>query len=161
MYTQVFHVLWAHKLQTVYFWSSFTLSSLHCPYVITGHAVFRPWLYPVLYADSDENSHPQLNNVNSSTVIHPAKYVSIFIILCMLHSVKSVYQWTGLYQREMLLLCCTIIAELLWSPYGIGQTIIFLPCGFFFLSSFFLPNVSGRRLDVCHTSTHGVALVRI
>jgi len=24
----------------------------------------------------------------------------------------------------------------LWSPYGIGQTIIFLPCGFFFLSFF-------------------------
>jgi len=38
----------------------------------------------------------------------------------------------------------------------------------FFLSSFFLlsfffssPNLSGRRLDVYHTSTHGVALVRI
>jgi len=32
----------------------------------------------------------------------------------------------------------------------------------FFLSSFFSsPNLSGRRLDVCHTSTHGVALVRI
>jgi len=30
----------------------------------------------------------------------------------------------------------------------------------FFLSSFFsLPNLSGRRLDVYHTSTHGVALV--
>jgi len=29
-------------------------------------------------------------------------------------------------------------------------------------SSFFSsPNLSGRRLDVCHTSTHGVALVRI
>jgi len=29
-------------------------------------------------------------------------------------------------------------------------------------NSFFpLPNLSGRRLDVCHTSTHGVALVRI
>jgi len=30
-------------------------------------------------------------------------------------------------------------------------------------SSFFFssPNLSGRRLDVCHTSTHGVALVRI
>jgi len=32
-------------------------------------------------------------------------------------------------------------------------------------SSFFLfftsPNLSRRRLDVCHTSTHGVALVRI
>jgi len=29
---------------------------------------------------------------------------------------------------------------------------------FFFLSS---PNLSHRRLDVCHTSTHGVDLVRI
>jgi len=29
---------------------------------------------------------------------------------------------------------------------------------FFFFSS---PNLSGRRLDVCHTSTHGVALMRI
>jgi len=29
---------------------------------------------------------------------------------------------------------------------------------FFFLSS---PNLSGRRVDVYHTSTHGVTLVRI
>jgi len=45
--------------------------------------------------------------------------------------------------------------------YGrLGQTIyIFI----LFLSSFFFssPNLSGRRLDVYHTSTHGVALVRI
>ena len=33
-----------------------------------------------------------------------------------------------------------------------------LPCGFFFFS---LPNLSHRRLDVCHTYTHGVALVQI
>ena len=34
---------------------------------------------------------------------------------------------------------------------------------FFFLSFFFFssPNLSGRRLDVYHTYTHGVALVRI
>jgi len=32
---------------------------------------------------------------------------------------------------------------------------------FFFLSFFSSPNLSGRRLDVYHTSTHGVALVRI
>jgi len=72
---------------------------------------------------------------------------------------------------------------LLWSPYVIGQTIIFLPCDFYLLlsfmvtlsnradhiyfhllsSSFFIssPNLSGWRLDVCRTSTHGVALVRI
>jgi len=54
---------------------------------------------------------------------------------------------------------------LLWSPYGIGQTIIFSSCRLFFLSFFFFffssPNLSRRRLDVCHTSTHGVALARI
>ena len=50
----------------------------------------------------------------------------------------------------------------LWSPYGIGRPYIFSCCGLFFLS-FFLssPNLGRRRLDVCHTSTHGVALVRI
>jgi len=31
----------------------------------------------------------------------------------------------------------------------------------FFLSFFSSPNLSRRRLDVCHTYTHGVALVRI
>jgi len=50
--------------------------------------------------------------------------------------------------------CCQITWQfddvLLWPPYVIGQAIIFLPCGFFFLS-----------LYVYHTSTHGVALVRI
>ena len=52
---------------------------------------------------------------------------------------------------------------LLWSPYVIGQTIIFLPCDFYLSFFFFFssPNLSGRRLDVYHTSTHGVVLVRI
>ena len=53
----------------------------------------------------------------------------------------------------------------LWPPYGIVRAIIFSSCGSFllFLSSFFFssPNLSRRRLDVCHTSTHGVALFRI
>ena len=58
----------------------------------------------------------------------------------------------------------------LWPPCEIGQAIIFLPCGFFYLSSFFyfsLLNLSGHRVDVYHTSTHvgtsthGVALVQI
>ena len=49
----------------------------------------------------------------------------------------------------------------LWSPYVIGQTIIFLAMVSIFLLLFSSPNLSGRRLDVYHTSTHGVALVRI
>ena len=37
-----------------------------------------------------------------------------------------------------------------------------MPCDFYLLLSFFSsPNLSGRRLNVYHTSTHGVALVRI
>jgi len=46
------------------------------------------------------------------------------------------------------------ILLLLWPPYGIGQAIIFLPCGFFLSSSssfFSSSNLSGCRLDVYHT----------
>jgi len=39
-----------------------------------------------------------------------------------------------------------------------GRPLYFHPVVSFFFSS---PNLSSRRLDVCHTSTHGVALVRI
>ena len=47
----------------------------------------------------------------------------------------------------------------LWSPYVIKRPYIFASCNFFLF--FFSPNLSGRTLDVYHTSTHGVALVRI
>jgi len=52
----------------------------------------------------------------------------------------------------------------LWPLYGIGQAIIFLPCVFYLSSFFFIlssSTVSGRKLDVYHTSTHSVALVQI
>jgi len=38
----------------------------------------------------------------------------------------------------------SLVHLLLWSPYGIGQTIIFLFCDFFFIS-FFSPTLSRRR----------------
>jgi len=60
---------------------------------------------------------------------------------------------------------CHTNSNLLWPPCVADADIIFLPCGFFLLSSIFFfyssPNLSGRRLDVYHISTHGVALVRI
>jgi len=51
-------------------------------------------------------------------------------------------------------------AKWLWPPCVADADIIFLPCGFY-LCIFSSPNLSGRRLDIYHTSTHGVALVRI
>jgi len=62
----------------------------------------------------------------------------------------SLFRWS---------ITCTQLTSL-WSPYVIGQTIIFLPCGFYLSFVFFSsPNLSGRSLDVYHTSTHDVALV--
>ena len=54
------------------------------------------------------------------------------------------------------------LAVWLWPPCVADADIIFFALGFFLLSIFFLssPNLSGRRLDVYHTSTHGVALER-
>ena len=64
----------------------------------------------------------------------------------------------ALYQSHFL--------TVLWPPYVIGGTLYFCPLVSFYLlsssSSFFSsPNLSGHRLDVYHTSTHGMALVRI
>ena len=53
------------------------------------------------------------------------------------------------------------LCQLLWPPCVADADIIFSSCGTFLSSSsfffFFLPNPSGRRLDVYHTSTHRVA----
>ena len=54
-----------------------------------------------------------------------------------------------------------VILHFYEGPCVIGQAIIFLPGSFYLLHSFLFssPNLSGRRLDVYHTLTHGVALV--
>ena len=61
------------------------------------------------------------------------------------------------YVRELAYSVC------LWPPYVIGGPLYFCPVvSIFYLLSFFSsPNLSGRILDVYHTLTHGVALVRI
>jgi len=54
---------------------------------------------------------------------------------------KFLFQGAGEVQLMLALLpaFCLSRFQLLWSPYHIGHTIIFLPCGFFFfLLSFFL-----------------------
>jgi len=60
----------------------------------------------------------------------------------------------GRGQSIIFLSCGFFFLLSLWSPYAIGQTIIFLPCDFYISSFFFFfssPSLSGRRLDVYHT----------
>jgi len=61
---------------------------------------------------------------------------------------------------------CTYVRMLyvhIFTAAYIEQAIIFLPCGFFpsFFLSFSSANLSGRRVDVYRSSTHGVTLMRI
>jgi len=63
-------------------------------------------------------------------------------------------------------LFCTIYVcfVFLLPPCVVDADIILLPCDFFLLSFclfFSSPNLSRRRLDVYHSSTHGVALEQI
>jgi len=101
---------------------------------------------------------------------------------------RVLVQWTPLFaiasespQRHACSISCLEIPYLivsprtflisrhfLWPPYVIGGgplyscPVISIYLLSFFLCSFFSsPNLSGRRLDVYHTLTHGVALVRI
>jgi len=86
------------------------------------------------------------------------------VILKTLRTIKKVVKITAL-NRKNRAVNKKSKNVFLWPPYVADADTIFLPCGFFFLSfflSFFSsPNLSRRRLYVCHTSTHGVALVRI
>jgi len=43
------------------------------------------------------------------------------------------------------------IVFFLWSPYVIGQTIIFLPCGFFFLLFLFFTRLISAAVDWMYT----------
>ena len=60
---------------------------------------------------------------------------------------------------------CSFTGAVIMAALCSRGAIIILPCSFFLLSIFYLflssPNLSGRRLEICHTSTHGMALVRI
>jgi len=54
----------------------------------------------------------------------------------------------------------SLLLYLLWPPCVADADIIFFS-GFFLLLLFSSPNLSGRRVDLYHTSTHGVSVVRI
>jgi len=103
---------------------------------------------------TDPNQWPGLILSSSTTRLLMERTLPLYLIYT--HNITDTSM--NIHHEEN---CQLFHAQFLWSPYGIGQTITFLPCGFFLSSFFSSPNLSRRRLDVCHTSTHGVALVQI
>jgi len=73
----------------------------------------------------------------------------------------ALWNWAGHYIFVLWFLSSFFF--FLWPPCDADADIIFLPCGFFLLSFFLFssPDLSRRTLDVYHTCTHSVALVRI
>jgi len=97
--------------------------------------------------------HTHMNRPNSCLLVSYSFFVVIF---CYILSVRFSFLWPPcVADTDIIFVSC------LWPPYVIGQAIIFLPCSFFLSSFFFSPNLIGHRLDVYHTLTPGVALVRI
>jgi len=62
---------------------------------------------------------------------------------------------------QVTLACCLIMVALCNRADHYIFALLFLSSSSIYLSFFSSPNLSGRRLDVYHTLTHGVALVRI
>ena len=108
-----------------------------------------------------EYTRDQLSRSFFQDICHPSSSLNHLLARYVIHqSCLGSEQPHGSY---ILSHVTKILVFYLWSPYVIGRPYIFSCCGLFFLlSSFFSsPNLSRRRTDVCHTSTHGVALVRI
>ena len=67
------------------------------------------------------------------------------------------------WQQKMSSQLTTQLQKITHDVQGLLSIIIIITAALWFLSIFFYssPNLSGRRLDVYHTSTHDVALLRI
>ena len=107
----------------------------------------------------------RLSNMNSTleTVMSRWQKIACAYSTCVFDFLISNNSWCQLCTPVFPRLHC--ICHCLWPPCIADADIIFLPCSFFLSSSIFFfyssPNLSSRKLDVYHTSTHGVALVQI
>jgi len=141
------HHLWPATYVSSYLTSQHT-SAVTLPY-LTAWRPIRQLLSKLLCKISSWN-----------TILHASSW-SCHVLTCVMFN----YTWPWVNISTLSL--CFMQDTFYGRRYVIGQAIIFLPCGFYLsfflllLSFFSSPNLSGRRLDVYHTSAPGVALVRI
>ena len=108
-------------------------------WVITSSICTRRWRAPSCLSNSlDDGQYNSLKSSAGSTVAaphHPR-------VTCAGATERS--NWKHFLAAPVFYkvpTCCqsySVSCKFLWPPYGIGQAIIFLPCGFFFLSFFLL-----------------------
>ena len=117
------------------------------PY-ISGNVPSMNWIVSTHETESKHNLQCQLSHWHHSNSVFTAiLFQSLFSCPTNL-VIDFVYYWHH----------CSIVMVALWNR---ADHYIFMLL-FVLSSSFFSsPNLSRRRLDVCNTSTHGVALVRI
>jgi len=80
--------------------------------------------------------------------------------IALFTATKILWQWQCKDTNYNQCLMYLDLPTSLWPPCVADADIIFLSC-FFLLGFISSPNLSGRRLDVYHTSTHSVVLVQI
>ena len=152
------------------------VSDLHLKFALKPHYVWKYGRHPVCGSSyqarkkrkkkknkrQDENIMvcpiPQGDHKQHSILYHAVSLQQLSLLL------KGNFSLTLTIYHTQVRFCFSAVCDFLWPLYGIGQAIIFLPCSFFPSSSssfFSSPILSRRRLDVCHTSAHGVVLVRI
>jgi len=93
----------------------------------------------------------------SYTVAQIAKHFEPITVLRAFHTIQPL-SFAPLFLSFFFFL---FFMAALWNSAGYYIFALWFHLSIFFLSSFSSPNLSRRRLDVCHTSTHSVALVRI
>ena len=98
----------------------------------------------------------------STGVYNDVVYTAHELVVCTevnsaFHIMTLIEERNSLWQ---LVLAINLTTDVIFNCFIFIVTIIFSSCGFFFFF-FSSPNLTHRRWDVCHTSTHGVALVHI
>jgi len=115
---------------------------------------------------------PSLRLFGASEVLISPESTAFYLTLA---DTRSLWLWLQVGRNKPCMLAAMTISPLtglfyystsrnfLWPSHVIGGPLYFCPVvsSFFLLSFFSSPNLSRCRLDVYHTSTHGVALVQI
>jgi len=159
------------RSRSLTFWSSENCIFLRLPPPQFWRGAHSWWVTTIArdlvysYSEPDFRISPPVGGHVTSKVVKCLYHQNPLCFVSLLAEARSLWLWLQVGRnRPCTLVAMTVspLAGLFMAALWNRGAIIFLPCNFFLPFFFFSsPNLSGHRLDVYHTSTHGVALVRI